>query len=410
MAMLFVFILYMVILIRRKSIVNYLLALQILSLLSLLLLNKGGDSSNLSDYFHILFTVSILLIIFHPWRMFRKIHQVTADNSKRVNYFTKVILIYSFLSFVVLGITAFAVKSLVVDINAFRYVEGVRGYYLNSILPFHISWYGLASLLVSISWLLIPLHFYHLQERNKILSILSLVFSGNILLFGITIFSRWTLTHYFLIYLVFIHLFRDKLSKKYRIFITSILGLFLLMTFIQITIDRFTDNTKYLNSSVPLESHIQDPALYSTLDYISQWYENSLLVLNRYSGTTFYGQSSLTPLLTVFNMFSPVKWNYEEYLNLKIRLMGSQNYYKFNGLVASWVYDFGYLFTIIIAVLYYKIVAYIKPSEGKISINHLLLIVLVIQLPLFSIFYSTIAGIILPLVIWLPINKYLKSG
>ena len=395
---------------RKKSILSYITLIQLASIFAWYSLGQAINISSIFQLFNIAISILILVIISLPWKNYRVINKITTVNTKRVNVFTRYIMIYALISFLIFSITAIIVNTAVVDINAYKYVDGVRGYLLKSLLPFDIKWLGFASLLMPINWFLIPLHYYHLLNGNKRLAMLCIILSLNIVVFGFTIFSRWTITHYILVYYTFAFMFRHELSKLFRSVSYAIIGILVFYFFIDITIKRFDNNKSYINSTIPIDSPIQDPTLYSALHYISQWHGNSKVVLEKFTGDIFYGQSSLTPLLNISNMVSPIKWDYEKHLQKKISVLGSKYYYQFLGLAANWIYDFGYLFSIIIAMLYYKIVVYIKPSEGKVSINHLLLIVLVIQLPLLAIFYSTIGGIVLPLVMWLPLNKYLKSG
>jgi hypothetical protein len=194
------------------------------------------------------------------------------------------------------------------------------------------------------------------------------------------------------------------LLKLFAVFVTIAMTFW----FIKITNNRF-DEDKLYAVKIPSSSPIQNPSIYSNLDYVSQWGENSFIVLDRYKFKTTMGQNSLIPLLQFLNHFTPLKWNAKKYNNLHKSLLGDDKYYTFNGLVAAWVFDFGYIVSILLALFYNRMVKKIRPVNGQMYIKHLLLLALLIQLPLFAIFYNSISGIIFPLLFFIPINIYLGS-
>ena len=395
---------------KFKSIFNFFIIIQILSLLTSLYLKTNIELDTLRKIFNIVYIAMLYSIIFYPWLSYKNISSISIYNRSRFNNLVKAMGIISTLTLVVLVISSITVFLLVPNINTFKYSPGESTEFFYNFLPFHVRWYILGTMFYILGYFYIPLHFYYFQQGKTRYGIYSLVLSLNVIFFGLTFFSRWTITHYVLIYLSFLFLFRKSLPKKYyAIFkIIALIGVILfLYLFIDITLDRFTQDTSY-ESNIPVESPIQNPSLFSTMDYVSQWYSNSLIILDNYRGQTTMGQTSLSPLLSLINHFTPFNWDADNYTNLRKRLIGDKYWYMFTGLAANWIFDFGYIMSFIIALLYNKLVKSIKPKNGVIKMDHLLLISLLIQIPLVSIFYSFLGGIILSLILWLPMHYYLK--
>ena len=119
------------------------------------------------------------------------------------------------------------------------------------------------------------------------------------------------------------------------------------------------------------------------------------------------GQGSFSPLLSYLNYFTPIDWNADSFIKLRQNLLGDPYYYLFNGLVADMIYDFGYIISFILAIIYFYLVNIAAPKKKTISLTKLLLIVLSIQIPLFSIFYNYFSGIIIAILFWIAISCYL---
>ncbi len=408
--LLLIFFIFLLILFRKNiSVFSLLLSIQIISLTALLLVNINVEVNSIKRFANILYTLIMLTILMYPWRKYNKIQEIYCINENKVNKLSKSLLIISALTFIILSITSTVVILFVEDINMFKYSEGQSTEFFYTQLPIDVRWYMLASFIYVLSYFLIPLHFYYVIKLNKKYAFFCLLFSLNIILFGLTFFSRWTIIHYILIFGVFLFLFRDSVPKKYLKLISSI-SLFFIMLFalwfINITINRFNNNSLY-EANIPLNSPIQNPSLYSNLDYLSQWYSNSLNVLDRYNNKSMMGQGSFSPLLSYLNYFTPIDWNADSFIKLRQNLLGDPYYYLFNGLVADMIYDFGYIISFILAIIYFYLVNIAAPKKKTISLTKLLLIVLSIQIPLFSIFYNYFSGIIIAILFWIAISCYL---
>ena len=395
---------------KRISVYGLFIGLQVVSLSAAVIINNYEGVNSLLRGFNLLYTILIITIMFSPWKKYTKIIKVQSVDFLRLKKISIIIAVISTITFMIYAIAAYIIVNSVHDINAYKYTEGVRGSILASIIPFNLKWLTLANILLPFSSFMVPLHFYYLSIKKNSMAVICIILSSNIILYGLTIFSRWTTVHYIMIYLAFYILFGKATTRASGRIILIAVAYFVIINFSSITQSRFSDNKKYYNNVVPISSSIQDPSIYSMLDYLSQWYGNSLIVLDRYDGHTFYGQSTLSPIYVMFNLFSPVKWSSEKYLEQRMSILGNQYYYKFTGLVTNMIFDFGYLLTIIIALLYRRIVILIAPINGTVTIPSLLLIASLIQVPLFAVFYSTLAGVVFSLLLWIPVYFYLNSG
>lgn len=340
---------------------------------------------------------------------FSNIKVIDSPSEKKIKVITRVLFTISAFCFVILSTTAILVFLLVDDINAFKYSEGVStDFYYN--MPINVKFFILSTNLYYFSYFLIPLHFYYLSRKKIKLAITCFILSLNIFVYGFTFFSRIAIANWGLIYFSFLILLYNTLDSHYKKIIKRaiiLLGIIFAIYFIHVTNIRFSDNSNF-SSLIPKESKIQDPVLYSYIDYLSQSYYNGMYVLNNYNFQTFKGQLSTLPVLTLLGHFNIIDFSPADHTELRRRLW-PLNYYTFNGYVAYLVYDFGYILTLIISILYSFYTSRLRPKNGEITISSLFLLVLLIQIPIFSIFYSSIGNIVLPLLLLIPIHLYMKT-
>jgi hypothetical protein len=194
--------------------------------------------------------------------------------------------------------------------------------------------------------------------------------------------------------------------KKYIKNTVFVLLFLMVLYFVNISVRRFTEDNLYAET-IPSNSFIQDPVLYSYFDYLSQWYYNNMYVLNSYDFTTFNSQISLQPVLSLLGQYNIISYDPNAYLAFRQKIW-PLHWYTFNGFVAYTVFDLGYILALISCLIYYFVIIKLKPKKNKISLSNLFLIVLLIQIPLLAIFYSAAGGILIPLLLSIPIFIYLK--
>lgn len=409
MALLIYFFLLLFLLYKSKSVAIFFILLQILSLAGSFFIGLDFAIDTSFKVFNIGLTIVILTLIIAPWRKIRNINEITFVNEIKLKRLTNFLLIISIFPFIVLLATSIIVSIYVEDVNLFKYSEGVsREFYYN--LPFNIKFFILSTYLYNFSYFLLPLHFYYLAKKNYRLSILCFILSLNIILYGLTYFSRAVFAQYSLLYFSFLIILHNTLSHKIKSYIKKSIIIFSILFsiyFISITYLRFSKDAMYAGL-IPVKSLIQDPVLYSCFDYLSQWYYNSMYVLNSYKSQTFSGQLSLEPILSLLGQYEIISYKPQDYVSLRHQLW-PLHWYTFNGLVAYTIYDLGYFISIIFSIAYYYAVIRMKPRNSQISLSKLFMLVLLIHLPIMSIFYSTVSQIIIPLLLSIPIFFYLKT-
>lgn len=384
------------------------ISIQIISLAGVFFINADYPLDSLFGVFNLFITIIILTMIILPWAKVKSIRVVNCFNEQKLLRLTKFLIGVSILPFIVFSIVATFVILYVDDINAFKYGEGeaIEFYYS---LPINTKLIILANYLFNFSYFLIPLHFYYLGKRKFGLSILCLVFSFNIILYGLTYFSRSAFIHYILIYISFMYILFSTFDQRFRRFLkisVSVVGILFGVYFIHISNERFTNDKQYADL-IPQKSLIQDPVIYSYFDYLSQWYPNGMKVLESYSFESFNGQITLQPILSILGQYQIIPYSTENYSKLRKRLW-PDNWWTFNGFVSYTIYDYGYILSFVFLFIYIYAVRKNSPHNGKISVVNLFVLVLLIQLPLFSIFYSNAGTIVIPFIFLIPILMYLK--
>lgn len=405
----FFFILFLILIFSKsRPLFIYLIAIQIVSFIGMKIINLDDTENSVSATINGVFTILILGLIIFPWRSYGSIKSFEPIDEVKLKKFTRFLLIISIVPFIVFSVISIISFLTITDINEFKYTDGLQERFFAT-LPFSPILILLASYLCGFSYFLIPLHFYYLLKKEYRLSNWCLVFSLNIILVGFAFFSRAVFAHYGLIYAGFLILFYNSLAKRVKKYIVITLFLTLggiIFYFSFVTNNRFKDADLY-SETVSNKSLIKDTVSYSYFDYLSQWYQNNMNLLEAYNYKTFNGQISFQPIIQLLRQIGFFSDSERDYMALRQELWPN-HWYAFNGFVAYSLYDYGYILTIFFSLLYYYIVVRLKPKNSQISLLNLFLTVLLIQLPLLAIFYSAVGGIMISLLLLIPISMYLK--
>lgn len=397
---------------KSRSAVKLFIIIQIVSIAGIFLIGKNFPVDTGFKFFNVLLTFVILTLIISPWSKISNINTIFSANPAKIEKLTNFLLYISIVPFITFSITSFFVLTRVTDINEFKYSEGVITHFYNNLPFISARLIALSSYLYLVSFFLIPLHFYYLSKGLNRLSILCFLFSLNIILFGLTYFSRVSFIIYSLTYISMFIILRDSLKIETRKAIFKGLfffGAIIFVYFISITIKRFGEDDYYANI-ISSSSLVKDPVQYSYIDYLSQGYYNGMYLLNEYNGQIFNGQLSFQNLLNTFGnqgIIRIINFDTNDYYTLR-KVIWPNHYYTFNGLTAYLIYDFGYLLATIFSLIYYLVVVKLRPRKKRISISNLFVLVLLVQLPHSAIFYSSFSAIVLPLFIFFGIKFYLR--
>lgn len=415
--MIFLFIIFSIFIflnLKSKSLILLFALIQIVSILGGFFIGRYLEIESTTDILWFLFSLFLLLSVILPWKNYRGIKFIITPNENKVKLLTNFLIIINSMVFIVFLITTITVMTLITDINEFKYKEGVAEDFYYKSLPINVSFLNIAIILYYFSYFILPLHFYYLLKKKKKLAIICFILSLNIVLYGLTFFSRAVVVQYVLIYIGLLWIFYSALTNNVKRIIKFFgvgIGVIALVYFIDVSIRRFEEDrerAKIYGDTIPVESIVQDPVLFSYLDYTSQGIFNGYEVIKLYSDEGFNGQITWQPVLSLMSEFGLVNYNTYEYKKLRAKLWPGHYSYSFNGYSAYTLYDYGIIGSLLFSILYGFVVMKIRPRKNTVSLGNLFLISLLMQLPLQAIFFSQIGGIIIALLLWIPIFLYLK--
>ncbi len=388
---------------KKSSISLFLILLQVASLIAAFLIGVIPEIQTGKDYLIVLYTFSLLYMFIAPWRKHHSIKSISSININKADKLFKILVGINIFSVLVLSFVAINVLLSVpfIAILAFK-ADGLKS--LPVITDSVLRMYTIAQFIVPLGLLMLPFHFYYLSKDMARKAQLSFFLSLTPILYGLTYFSRSSIVHYSLIYLILFILVRKSLPEKHvkRIKrIGFIIGAFLLSIFTIVTIIRFEYSTNY-SDMIDHSSIIQNSSLYSAFDYFCQWHYFNYDTLSSFKGNTMKGQLIFHEAGNFFALVGIVPSNESAYLSQRMHLLGS-SYDNFIGLVSYLVYDFGFIIAFLISFLYKYFVNKVKPQNNSITLENLYFILFLIQIPLFSIFYSMGGYLMQALLYFLPI-------
>ena len=401
----------LIISLRYKSIASIFIILQLISVLGSFLIGTRFHVEPEVKIFGAITSAVFLTFTILPWFKFNGITDIYYKRKNKLKRLTYFLLLLSIIPFITFSITSVIVITVIENINEFKYTDSGEATteFFYTMLPFNVKLLIFSNYLFNISYFLIPLHFFYLSKKRYVLSFFCFLFSLNIVLYGLTYFSRAMITHYLLIYLTLLILLYNTFSRKIKK-VVKVFSIFMLIIssayFVNISQDRFSENTYYA-SKIPSDAIVKDPVLYSYFSYLSQWHSNSVYLIKEYNFNTFNGFISLQPVLQILSRYGLVNYDYNTYETLR-KILWPKHYANFNGLTAYSIYDYGIFLTLLLSGIYYIRVIFYKPINNKIPLVRLFPIVLLIQLPLFAIFYSAVSAIILPFLFMIPIYLYCR--
>ncbi len=397
-------------LLKNKSLALFLVLVQLISLGGTFFLGREMNIESTSDFGWIFMMMLLLSLIILPWRHYYKISEIGDIDPKKLKTITYFLIGINSIVFVVFLFAAITVQTLVEDINEFKYSEGVSVDFYYSKLPFPPIFFNFAIVFYYFSYFILPLHFYYLQKKKTWLAFICFVLSLTIVLYGLTFFSRAVVVQYALLYISFLILFYGSLSPKFKRILRMLL-LFIALAgaayFVNISQQRFEQDSarsKIYSKQIPTQAITQDPVLYGYLDYTSQAFFNGYEVLQLYRDEGFAGNLSFESVLA----FTSTPMQTFERMKYRQKLWPRHYSYSFNGFTAYSVYDYGIFGSIVFCLLYFMVVKRMRPKNHKIELQNLFLIVLLVQIPLMSIFYSQVGGLMIAFILWIPLWIYLK--
>lgn len=400
--MLFVYVL-VAIFFRKHYVVLILSIIQIVSLFAVIVIGLDDYSDEDNTIENVIAILFMTLLFILPWRNYHEIEGIKTQDRIGVNKIANTMLVIGGFVFVILLIVALIVNVLISDINTFKYEDGASIDFFYKMLPFNVKFFIIAYSLYYISYFFIPLHFYFLHIGDVKRGKLCLLFSLNIILFGLTFFSRWTITLYALLFAVHWVIYNKLIPPEIRVQEKKLIKyslVFLLSFFVFISISRFTDNYEY-EKRMSTRSMVQDPTLYSFFDYLGKSNSNGIFQMNKYNGRTFNGGFMFWTLQDMLSVIGITKQS--DMTEKRDDLWGDKSR-SFTCFAVYTIYDVGYMMSFVLGLMCFL---YIKQNGRYITFDKFIVSSLLLQLPLCSIFYSQMPVVVVCLFIFLFVKIYL---
>ncbi|WP_282629962.1 O-antigen polymerase [Empedobacter sedimenti] len=355
--------------------------------------------SNLIETFtsvlNLLFIALNTYLIISPWKNIRFTHVYVKEKKyflflKRCLYFLLIInlLVNSFILIIV--------YTFIPNISEFKAESAYLKLY--DLIPGFGNIFRYAYVTQNLGYLAIPFYFYYLGNNNKKKSRWALFLSFSSLLSGLAFYSRAQMLTYILVFISYFLLIKFTLNKNIRDRIWKFIkkaSIIVVVIFVIITIIRFSA-MDYYGDRIPKQSMIKDPILYSFVDYASQSFPNGFIKLEEYEeNKLLYGQDLFRPIYQFLDFFGVIEWDGKK-ADENIEKAYNYDGGAFRGYTAQMVYNFGYIITVLISIIYYFIVKKYVRSKMNISMEKLFVLILLLIIPLVSIFYSGFGGLYFP--------------
>ena len=394
-------------LLRKNKWASILAFIHLVSVLSGVLLDYRMIDSPTGIFYALLICVDLFLII-RPWGYLRIPNEVIYNY--RNSTFESIIIIMGIFSFVFFLPVVFAVNSIDESVADFKYGGGMEYFYNSPAFPIPFKIFILITYIANLSIIALPLHYYYLINGNKWKAVLALIASLAYVLRGLAYFSRSVPLQYIMLYGMFFLFFYKLFSRKAKRTMLSIVLIgasLLIVNMVLITNDRFEEHysinqTPYVQDK---EKYISEPTMVSYIDYLSMGYYDAYDLLERYDGTTFKGQVTFKEVLVLLNQYLGLPFSSDELQSLREKLWPGMWAKTFNGYVGYVVYDFGIIGSFLITLLYFLIIKQMcSGSKKSLELSKLIWLTLLIQIPLHSIFYSALEGLVIPCIFFYVLN------
>lgn len=390
---------------RKHHLVLLFLLLQIASVTSVLVVQLEDYSDNEKTLFNVLSMIALTLPIILPYKSYSDITTIKRIPTRKFNKLSTILFAIGGFSFVFLLATALFVNIMISDINAFRQEEGAAVEFYYKILPFDVRFFILAYSLYYFSYFFIPLHFYCQYIGDKKRATIYLILSTNLVLYGLTFFSRWAIVLFVLLYtahwVCYSKLIPEK-DRKLEAKWFKIVGGALAAFFLVVTFSRFDDAAAYEKEEMNQDAMIKNTSVYSIFDYLGKSNSRSIYYLNGYNGRTFGGRYLVSETQNFFSILRIVPpSNIEDYRDK----IWTEYRGTFRSYACYTIFDVGFIFAIFLSI----IIMVMLGRRGKIvTFDKYIVSSLFMMVPICSIFFSYLNVFLLCLIFYGFIKLYLK--
>lgn len=370
---------YILLLRNKISVASMLAGLVVLSAVFGMSVGRVPNLTGYIDLFHIVFTIIILLIFIHAFKDYRLYKIRESNNKNALNFILAAIFVFLIIALLLNSYIVYKsftyVMSNNVNITEYKNQGGANELIRIWVNPFLVS---IANILSPLGYVALSFHFYFLVKGKLWMSMIFLLLALNIPLQGLHGLSRSASVQFILMYAFFYiyvyHAIASKIRIKINIAVLVIMAL-VIIAFGIITAARFSESNYY---QIESDSLVQNKSLYSILDYSSQWNENGIAVMGEFSHDKIWFGKSFRPLLD--RMLNNLGFEMASYIDVREAVIGSYSS-SFNGLVATLLYDFGYIFAFILSLGFFFVVRKVGPRNGEISLSDFMFFSVLIPLP-----------------------------
>lgn len=360
------------------SLSKYLFTLLLLSSISAFFVGRQ-HFFNIDDLLYVFYIDALLCVLFCGYHNYSSLN--TFDFSQiNPNSLRKAERVISFIGYVLAIVDIFILvrifsmlSSDFFTVQEFKNEGGAEDVF-SSLVPSYLMTFG--RLFSPLGYLFVALHFYYLVQENAHRSIKYLLLSLVWVLNGLITLSRSATVEYVLVYVGFFYFISPVLSSKVRknlLKYVSIFGLIIVSLLLIISSSRFSDFYTKKSKNVAILDEMDNPLLFSSLDYFALWQEQSIdYMKQRTSDQIYYGMYNTLGLIEMIQkqIYGNKAINEKKEKQIFDKL-GDLSH-SFHGPIARLVYEFGYLGTILFIFLYYFILYRFSPQKGILDLKVLL--------------------------------------
>ncbi len=369
--------------------------LQIVSFLSQFLVARSSEYESVKTLFNLIFINLNLFLIIAPW-CYAKITIIEIKNVIFFVFFRKILFKLLQLNILLNIFILVLVLIYIPDIASFKNEQSFRKLYEQ--IPYFANIFRYAYISQYLGYFAIPIFFYYVGKLEHKKSILALICACSSLISGFAFYSRAQIFTFVLTFFIYFLLVKNTfplILQKKIIGIIKIISLIVVLLFLLITVVRFS-SMDYYSDRIPKKSIIKNPIIYSLIDYASQGYPNGINQLEVYTeNKNLKGEQMFRDVYQILNFFKIINWNAEESQN-KIDKAYNYDGGAFNGYTCHLVFNFGYLLTLLISIIYYLSIKFQLKNRLQISLEKMITLVLLLVIPTVSIFYSGYAILYFP--------------
>ena len=371
---------------RNNSAYILLIALFGLSFFSQFLVGRSIDFFNLFSIFNIVFICVNVYLIVYPWS-YSNILSVIPKNLAYFKFLKKILFKVLYLNLFLNFSILFIIYTYIPNIAEFKAEHAFLKLYDQ--IPFFANIFRYAFVSQNLGYLAIPIFFFHLGRLEKKESFKSIIVSSSSLVSGFAFYSRAQIFTFVLVFLSYFFLIKQTLPTSVKKLTTRYLNFFALIIsvlFILITILRFSA-MDYYGDRIPTNSYVQNPILYSIFDYLSQGFSNGYNILEKYTlNKNLYGEQLLRDVYQILDFFGISSWNAKDFEE-KLDFAYDYDAGAFYGYTAPMVYNFGYIITFSISLIYFFVVRFSLKRKNHFFLETNLKVIFLLFIPIVSIFY-----------------------